>query len=59
MMGWEDESCCCGYVFTDCASLSQDTGCYARCLDQDQKEVLENYFIASYSYFSKRYDLLW
>ena len=33
-MGWEDESCCCGYVYTDCAWLSKDTGCRQPCLDE-------------------------
>ena len=55
-MGWEDESCCCGYVYTDCNTASEFTGCNQRCLRTDQKEILEAYFIASYSYFSKRYD---
>ena len=34
MMGWEDESCCCVYVYTDCVTISKETGCRQECLDE-------------------------
>ena len=34
VMGWEDESCCCGYVYTDCVAISKETGCRQPCLDE-------------------------